>query len=288
MFDYRSSYYVPNLNTEARSYLYYVKIVYSKLSFTVVLLLSIVFIISYNNSSVLNKYVNNLVYIISRPCMYIIDAINKNTETVFETMQNIVFLKRENTALKEENKKLKKRTIVIHNLIYENKNLKDIVNYMNVNHTNDFITTKYNFITKGRYANKIRLNIGTENGVSDGNLVMDSDNNLMGRLVRVQDNISEVMLITDIDSRIEAVTYTNRIKLILGGTNGDLLRILYVDNNDHKIIDGDKIFFINNNDVLDGELYIGTVVKIEDKFMVRVDKSFDYIDYLVIIKNSSF
>ena len=109
---------------------------------------------------------------------------------------------------------------------------------------------------------------------------------MIGKIVRSTKNSSEIMLITDRDSKIEAITHSNRIKLILSGTNSNLLNILYIDNNDHKLIDGDLIFFINNNNTLNKELYIGNIIKVGDKFMVEVNKNFDYIDYLTIIKNN--
>lgn len=279
-----STYCVPKFNTEARSLLYYVKIVYRKLSFLIILLLSIFLMINYNNNSIVNRYINNGVQIISKPCIYFVNAVDSGIKNICGFIYNVSFLYKENKNLKQQNKQLKQELLNLYNLEYENKNLKSMLNYVNSNNVPNFITLKYEIISKGKFSNKIKLKIGTESGLSDGNLVIDKYNNFIGKIVRSNYNYSEIMLITDINSKIEAVTHKNKIKLILNGTNSDYLNILYVANEEYEFIEGDLVFFVNNNIFLPCELYIGKIVKIDNEFKVEIGKNFNDIDYITIIK----
>ena len=279
-----NTYYVPKFNTEARSFVYYIKIVYNKLSFFIMLLLSTFLIINYNNNSSINKYINTSIQSISKPCVYVVNAIDNGVKNIFSFIHNITFLYKENNTLRQENELLRQKLIDLNNLEYENQNLKNISNYINNNKIPNFITLKYNIIAKGKFSNKITLNIGSESGLNDGNLVIDKYNNFIGKIIRSKDNYSEIMLITDINSKIEAITYKNKIKLIVNGTNSDYLNILYVANEEYELFEDDLVFFMNNNAILPSELYIGKIVKIDNEFKVKIDKNFNDIDYITVIK----
>ena len=281
-----NTYYVPKFNTEARSFVYYIKIVYNKLSFFIMLLLSTFLIINYNNNSSINKYINTSIQSISKPCVYVVNAIDNGVKNIFSFIHNITFLYKENNTLKQENELLRQKLFDLDNLEYENQNLKNISNYINNNKIPNFITLKYNIIAKGKFSNKITLNIGSESGLNDGNLVIDKYNNFIGKIVRSKDNYSEIMLITDINSKIEAITYKNKIKLIVNGTNSDYLNILYVANEEYELFEDDLVFFMNNNAILPSELYIGKIVKIDNEFKVKIDKNFNDIDYITVINKS--
>lgn len=279
---YSSTYYIPKFDTTARSYLYYLKIIYAKSSFLLVLLMSIFLLVGYNKNTVVNEKINNIINTSSKPCIYIVNFVNGSVTKVFNFFENVVFLYKENSFLKKQNQGLKEKEIALYNTKYENENLKKLVNFIATNNINNYITVKYNVITKNKFKNKIKLNIGKTSNVQDGNIAIDSNGNFIGKTVRTTDNSTEVMLLTDINSKVEAVTLKNRVKLILNGSNNLYLNIAYINDNEYKVVEGDSVFFVNNN-YQSKDFYIGKIVKIQDEFKVKVGKNFNYIDYITII-----
>ena len=283
---YNETCYVPKFNTSARSYIYYLKVVYAKLSFVIVLVLSILLLTGYNKKWVINEKINMVVDTISKPCVYSVNVINNSSKFLFKLLENIIFVYKENNILKKQNEKLKEERLVILNLKYENENLKKLTNFIKSNEVSDYKTVKYNAITKNKYESKIRLNIGKNDNIKNNDIVVDKDGNLVGKTVRTTDDSTEVMLLTDIDSKIEAITLQNRVKLILNGSNSTYLDILYINDNEYKLLEGDSVFFMNNNPSLK-EFYIGKIVKVNNEFKVKIGNNFNYIDYITIINQSS-
>ena len=223
---------------------------------------------------------------ISKPCVYSVNVINNSSKFLFKLLESIIFVYKENNILKKQNEKLKEERLVILNLKYENENLKKLTNFIKSNEVSDYKTVKYNAITKNKYESKIRLNIGKNDNIKNNDIVVDKDGNLVGKTVRTTDDSTEVMLLTDIDSKIEAITLQNRVKLILNGSNSTYLDILYINDNEYKLLEGDSVFFMNNNPSLK-EFYIGKIVKVNNEFKVKIGNNFNYIDYITIINQSS-
>ncbi len=279
---YSSTYYVPKFDTTARSYLYYLKVIYERTSFLIVLTLSIFLLLNYNENTAINERISDIINTFSKPCIHTINFIDTGIEKTFCFLGNIIFMYKENIYLKEQNKKLKKNEITIHNVNYENKRLRELVNFIGINNIDKYITIKYNFITKNKFENKIKLNVGKDNGVNDNSVVINSDGNYIGKTIRTTDKSTEIMLLTDIDSKIEATTLDNKVKLILNGNNSLYLNIAYINDNEYKLLEGDSVFLINNS-FQDLDFYIGKIVKVQNDFKVKIESSFNYIDYITII-----
>lgn len=279
---YSSTYYIPKFDTTARSYVYYLKIIYIKLSFLLVLSMSVFLLTGYNKNTVINEKINNIVNVSSKPCVYAMNFVDNGVTKVFNFFENIVFLYKENSFLREQNRKLIERETALYNTEYENANLRKLVNFIGANSVNNYITVRYNVITRNKFENKIKLNVGKVDNIKDGDIAIDNNGNFIGRTVRTADNSTEVMLLTDINSKIEAITLKNKVKLILNGNNSLYLNIAYINDNEYKLIEGDSVFFVNNH-YQTKDFYIGKIVRVQDEFKVKIGKNFNYIDYITII-----
>lgn len=209
---YSSIYYIPKFDTTARSYVYYLKMIYIKLSFLLVLSMSVFLLTGYNKNTVINEKINNIVNISSKPCVYVMNFVDNGVTKVFNFFENIVFLYKENSFLREQNRKLIERETVLYNTEYENANLRKLVNFIGANSVNNYITVRYSVITRNKFENKIKLNVGKVDSIKDGDIAIDNNGNFIGRTVRTVDNSTEVMLLTDINSKVEAITLKNKVR----------------------------------------------------------------------------
>lgn len=262
---------------------YYFYTLFLKVSFFILIIISIIsmkFSISNPNYE---TFIRNNVIALFKP-LYIIAEIPFNLTFDFnKSVKNILLTNLRNKRLVEENLLLKDLYLKSLEIKKENENLKKILNY--VDHNN----TKYKYVVSRIYTepklpmiNSIIINVGSDDGVKEGDLVLGIARNVIGRIVNVNNNNSKVLLLNDANSNIPARTAETNEKFILSGTNRDYLEISHYNSKNPQILDGDIVYTSGDSKILPDGIPIGKIKKENKKIKVIMDESVNNI-YNVIV-----
>ncbi len=126
-----------------------------------------------------------------------------------ERLLNFQALQMDNIKLLEENQALRKQLHVIDDLPMQ------------------FISARIISDSSSGFSRNVVINAGKEDGVKKGQVVM-ADMALVGRVISVEDNIAEVLLLQDFSSRIPVVLANSGEHGILSGDGGNLLQLRFL------------------------------------------------------------
>ncbi len=139
----------------------------------------------------------------------------------------------------------------------------------------------------GPFANTRLANVGSDQGVTEGNPVV-SEHGLVGRVVGVTSDVSRVMLLTDVDSHTPVTLLRTNGRAILSGDGGGSPKLDYV-RSAQAIREGDRVMTSGDGGVFPRGLPVGTVVKGSDgAWRVALDSDAAPIDYVQILLFTNF
>ena len=228
--------------------------------------------------------VNKLSIIVSDLSSPAISSISNQTKIIgnsFNYLKNTTLIREENKNLYNENLRLKKFEIL--SKIYENENnlLKNQLNLIPQNYEN-FITVKAISAPGNIFSHSLLLNAGRKVGIEKGNAVL-FNGVFVGQVIRVGENSSRVLLISDVNSMIPVVVSNNRIPSILTGENLILPSLKFLPNN-VKLNNGSVVQTSGHGGLLPSGLPIGTVVtNASEKYYVKPSIDLNLIDYVQIL-----
>lgn len=182
--------------------------------------------------------------------------------TVWENYIDLIDTKKENLKLRLENRKLRQKTIEISEVKLQNERLKKLLQFKEY--------TTHKTVTANVIAGSpsllrtevVIIDKGAESGITEGMPVASYDG-IVGRIHLVGDKNSEVILITDPLSAVDAYIHRTRARGIVKGTgNGCVMD--YIENNS-DISNGDKVISSGKDGFFPKGVLIGTVDNIEQK-----------------------
>lgn len=262
---------------------YYFYTFFLKVSFFILIIFSIISMnLSISNIKYDNFIRNNTISLF-KP-IYTLAKFPFNLTFEFgKNVKNILLTNIRNQRLIEENLLLKDLYLKSLEIKKENENLKKILNY--IDHNN----TKYKYVVSRIYTepklpmiNSIIINVGSDDGVKEGDLVLGITRNVIGRIVNINNNNSKVLLLNDANSNIPARTAETNEKFILSGTNRDYLEISHYNSKNPQILDGDIVYTSGDSKILPDGIPIGKIKKENKKIKVIMDESVNNI-YNVIV-----
>ncbi len=172
----------------------------------------------------------------------------------------------DNKNLRQENATLLQWKNIAHELIAENKQLKNLLNYDRKD-VMKYITARIIGNMGGSFARNILINVGNDFGVRKGQSAVVGKG-LVGRVTIVGSHSSSVLLITDLNSRIPVVIESTRVRAFLDGDNTNLLRLSYLSaNSDFSI--GQRIVTSGHGGVFPPGIPVG-VISVINKNGVKV------------------
>lgn len=175
------------------------------------------------------------------------DVENVNYEIYKQTLEKVQVLETENDQLKKENEDLKSLSSFVENQSFEKITAK-------------VISKNINSIEK-----TIIIDAGFKNGIRTGLAVLVKGNNLVGRVIRVEENMSVVRLINDNQSKIGATLSNKDESLgVVEGGYGLTLRMNFIPRNEVVMV-GDKITTSNIEKDIPPGLLLGSVAAIENE-----------------------
>ena len=111
-----------------------------------------------------------------------------------------------------------------------------------------------------------------------------SAHGLVGRVIEATDTHANVLLITDINSKVPSLVERTRDKAIAVGQNTKQLRLEYLPD-EADITVGDRILTSGDGSIFESGLLIGTVTYIEGpNVRIKTSTNFDKIEFVSILK----
>lgn len=170
--------------------------------------------------------------------------------------------------LREENENLKKQLIEIslqqksyYALIDENKRLRDL---LALKESKKDIVTIANVISKGsnKFLKTIWIDKGSNHGIRKGYPVV-TPNGLVGKVISVNSNYSEIILVTDPNFSVAVRIDRNRVEGILTGKgNSCLLKYIPLE---EEVLIGDRIITSGLDEIFPEGILVGAVKSINKK-----------------------
>ena len=234
--------------------------------------------------------ISNYAYIVVNPLYKVVDYTNFFLNWTSELLLPKNDLLGDYKKLKEEIFFLRSRQLQFDGLLFENKRLKQLLNY-------SYQISDYNpqlaFIVKinqTRFKKQFVINKGKEDGVYKGQTVI-SKKGIIGHVIDVEKNNSKVMFLTDPLHIIPVKSLRNGIRGIIKGlsTIDNTLKLQFV-NKQKDIVVGD-IFVTNKlGNKFPPNYYVGKVIKIfkpeYDIFMeveLKALEDIDNLDFVILI-----
>lgn len=231
--------------------------------------------------------------------MPVATAIQKPISGVAQAIKDIwgnyiflVGLKNENDRLREKIAILTKENATLNELSKENERLKRYLHVVDGS-TYPLIVARVIGLDFTGWQKIVSIDKGRGDGVKKDMAIVAPDG-VVGRVLKVYSNASQVLLITDYSSSIDAVIQRTRVRGIVSGRGSDGLVLRFVTN-DGDINVGDMVVTSGLAGIFPKGQIIGKVEKVKDsgRDFFKVVKLSSFIDFLrleevlIIDKDSS-
>lgn len=207
----------------------------------------------------------------------------EETQNLVKDSYTFVHLQKEHARLIKENESLKWKLQSLNVIHHENTQLKQTLKVP------DF--DRYNYLTARILASPydgidhfFLIGAGEKEGLEKNQAIIVSQG-IVGRLDKVGEHVSRVLLITDKDSRIPVMTSKSKQKAILvGGGKSALPSLVYLDDA-RKLEEGEQIITSGLGGVFPPGLPVGRIEKkISSKIIVRPYAPFQHIGWVRVLK----
>lgn len=188
----------------------------------------------------------------------------KPAETVTSLVNgfhHLVFLRRENVRLTQENQELADLRLQTEQLRLRNEHLARLLNYIP---PPDAVSVSAHVIadTGNAFAQSLIAFAGTKDGVKKGLVVLTGDG-VVGRIDFAGPTASRVMLITDINSNLPVRLVPSDIPAVLSGDNTDYPQLVFLPRN-VKVAVGDKVVTSGMAGVYPSGLPVGVIHSVSE------------------------
>jgi rod shape-determining protein MreC len=204
-----------------------------------------------------------------------------STVDTLESAQNLMALAKENAELREANRRLRSWQAVAYRLEAENGALRDLLR-MAPDPSSRYITARVVADNGGAFVRSVLVSAGQRDGVVQGQAAVTGEG-LAGRVAQVGTRAAQVLLITDMNSRIPVMLAHSRERAVLAGNNTNRPALLYLGPRS-QVEPGDRILTSGDGGVFPAGLPVGVVAASEDgKVRVQPFVDWDRMEYLRLI-----
>jgi len=175
------------------------------------------------------------------------------------SMTEIGVLRAENIKLSEENSKLREWYQTALTLQAENQSLREFLN-VKAEAEHAYLTTRVISDGGGRFAQSYMIPVGQAAGVAKGQAVINGSG-MVGRVVNAGQSSAQVLLITDLNSRIPVMIEKTHHRAILAGQNTKSLKLSHLTK-DSGVTVGARIVTSGHDGVLPPNIPVGVVTEV--------------------------
>lgn len=204
-----------------------------------------------------------------------IDLVNKFNHKI-SYYQN---LEGENAKLRFEVDLLKEKTKDFSSIDLENRSLKQMLNVA-YQIDNNFVTAKIIGVTISPFASYAMIGSGLNDGIKVNDIV-HGKTGLVGRVTKVGNNYSTVMLIDDNNSRIPVITSNSKTRALIG-KRGNKIQMIYLQE-DQDPVKGEMVYTSGDGTIYPKGILIGKISEInKDGIFVKPSDHITNLEFLVV------
>ena len=204
---------------------------------------------------------------------------SKGLGNVVSVVENHLNLFNKNIKLKEENSQLKEQIYDPGFLIFENKQLRLLLDEQVTSSTN-FVSARVMLDKQSPYLNSFIINSGSNKEIKNGMAVLHGKN-FIGRIVDVNFFSSRVLLVTDLNSKIPVLIEPSGHHAILSGRGTNEPTLEYLPKN-HKVQFGNKVYTSGKEGIFTPGIPIGKVIINNEKNLVSLFSDISQITFVNI------
>jgi len=204
---------------------------------------------------------------------------SKGFKSVVSTVANHLNLYNEIIKLKEENAQLKEQIFDPDFLIFENKQLRQLLDEQVTSSTN-LVSARVMLDKQSPYLNSFIINSGSNKEIKNGMAVLDGKN-FVGRIVDVNFFSSRVLLVTDLNSKIPVSIEPSGHQAILSGRGTKEPTLEYLPKN-HQVQSGNKVYTSGKEGIFAPGIPIGEVKIDAEKIFVSLFSDISQIVFINI------
>ena len=260
---------------------YYLKIIFIRLNYFVISILCVFILFYSKNSNSFDKYIKSKVLLLSNPQIFLVKILNtvivsiNSKKILFSSLQNEIKL------LKNENIKNQQKLLNYESILYENKTLKEILNFITYDNINKYKIVRLTIISHNEISNRIYINYGKDYGLADGNLVIDLQGNVVGKIINCTKEDSEILLFSDMKARFISVSDISRINFISAGYgNNNFLDVKYLDDYNYNFNENELIYVKYKDNYM---FPIGKLVKKHGQLKVKPNVKLNSLNYAIVV-----
>ena len=209
----------------------------------------------------------------------IISSQSRGFENAVNTAQDHINLFSEYNRLKEENAQLKDQVYDPNFLIFENKQLRKLLDEQTASSIN-LVSSRVMLDKKSPYLNSFVISGGSNRKIKKGMAVLDGKN-FIGRIVDVNFFSSRILLVSDLNSKIPVVIEPTGYHAILSGT-GKAKPILEFLPENHTVQSGNKVYTSGKEGIFSPGIPIGEVSVDNEKILVSLFSDLSQITFVNI------
>jgi rod shape-determining protein MreC len=195
------------------------------------------------------------------PVVGFVQQASRAVDGVIKDYVRLRQLREENEQLEEKVAHLQRQVTRYHEAYIENLRLRRLLDFKNTIQARTIAAQVVLHAPTGWFETLVIDKGSNDNIVADMPLV--NDEGVVGRILNVSDHYSQVLLITDLESAVDALIQRNRVRGILKGKDLNTCVLSYVRNN-LDVQTGDLVVTSGKDGIFPKGLRLGTVQKVSE------------------------
>ena len=209
----------------------------------------------------------------------IVSSPSRGLKTTVTTIKDHINLYSDYKQLKEENSRLKNQAYDPNFLIFENKQLRQLLDDQITSSTN-LVSSRVMLDKQSPYLNSFVINSGSNRKIKNGLAVLDGKN-FIGRIVDVNFFSSRVLLVTDLNSKIPVIIEPLGYHAILSGIGKSEPILEFLPEN-HTAQSGNKVYTSGKEGIFSPGIPIGEVNMSTENILVSLFSDLTQITFVNI------
>lgn len=262
-------------------HLSYIRILAKKFAIVILFLSAFVLMLLNKTESLIIEKTSSLATDVVSPMVDVLVIPARSVAGVYDYFRELKNVHKDNQQLREENQKLLALYDKARVLEVENKLLSGLLNYVPPPAA-EFMTARIIAEEGDAFSHSVIAYTGNSNRVKKGQVVL-SERGVVGRVDKVGQMYSKIILITDINSRIPVMVERTRVRGILAGDNTSMPKMIFIPL-DAELEAGDRIVTSGVAGVFPSGLPIGKVVSVdENSVKIKPYNNLERLEYVRIV-----
>ncbi len=196
-------------------------------------------------------------------------------------IEEIYTVHEDNIKLKKEISELEQQNLKAHKIYENNKALKKQL-FFSKEISHKFITAKISLDNSSSFSKSILINAGKTQGIKKDSPVL-ANGYLLGQVVKVYENKSRVLLITDSNIKIPIITAKTRHRFFLTGDNENGAVLIYPE--DKVAVKKNEIVITSNfGNVFPENILVGKITSTKNDIKIAPFLSIKDIEFVQVLK----